>query len=404
MSEPRTRTHSPKSARLCILAAIVATLLVATGALAGCACSSSQSSSSSSSSSASASASAKDKSSSSSSSSHKLQVPNLVSLDQQDATKMLQQMGFKLWEIDKQFSDTVAKDHVISQDPQPGTMTDPDKKIVLVVSAGKQAPADVEVPNIIGMSQSEAEQALANAKLVPVVGSPEVSTAVEPGKVCRQSVVAGTKVAEGSKILFTTALAEGTVAVPSVEGSSYTDAKAALEAAGLGVDPSSAYSDTVPKDSVISQSVPAGTQVVKGTVVKLQVSLGPKPADKVKVPYILTATLQEAIDALTSAGLGYRYSGDEDGTVVFVTPDPGTEVEVGSIVTFTLNHAALLVEVPDVKGKTGADADVAFRKAGLTLDYDVKRPDRVLAGTKPQAGTMVDSRDIIEAVYDDTAA
>ena len=417
MTTANTTTQAKRPTRLIALAAIACALVFSTALLAGCACSSNQGSSSSSSSSATSSHSSSSTSSatsskpkpaapasSSSAKPKKLQVPDLANLDQQDAIKLLKQLGFKVWEVDKDHSDTIAKDHVISQSPQAREMVEPTTKIVMVVSDGKKAPAQVAVPNIVGMSQGQAEQALADAKLVPVISSPEVSSAVDPGKVCKQSIPAGTSVMEGTAVAFATALAEDTVAVPDVKDAPYSDAKAALEGAGLGADPSSAYSDSIAKDNVISQSIPAGTKVVKGTVVKLQVSMGPKPVDKVKVPYILTASLDEAIQALESAGLEYRYSGDVDGTVVYVSPEQGTEVEVGSAVTFTLEHVATLVEVPDVKGKTGTEADKIFKKAGLKLDYDTHDPDRVLKDTDPTAGTLIDIDEIAEAVYDEAAS
>ena len=383
------------AATVAVMAAAVL-LAIGVGVLAGCASSSGSGSGSSTSASSSAAS-----GSSASSAGVQLQVPNLVSLTRDDATKLLTQLGFSMVEIRTENSDTVAKNHVIAQKPDALSMVDAATTIELVISSGKKEAATVEVPNIIGMSQSQAEQALTNAGLVPIADNPVVSSAVDPGKVCKQSVKAGDKVKEGTKVAFSTALAEDNVTVPAVEGKSYNDAKAALEGAGLGVDPSSAYSNTVDKDNVISQSVPANTKVAKGTVVKVVVSQGAKPAEKVQVPYVMTATLDEAIAALNSAGLKYRYSGDDDGTVVAMDPAAGTEVEVGTTVNLTLERASELVAVPDVSGMMGSDARAACDLVGLTLDYDVRHPDRVVDYTEPAAGTMVEAGSFIEAGYND---
>ena len=387
------RSSAPSKWIALIGAAILAVSLVA---LAGCASSSGSSSASGSGSAASASASS---SGSSASAGTQLQVPNVVALERADAIKLIQQAGFATIETQIEYSDTVAQGVVISQKPTALSMASSNAPITIVVSRGKQSAADVQVPNLIGMSLGEAEQALAKLNLIPVPGAPEVNTDVAPGKVCKQSVKAGTTVKEGTKITFTTALAKETVAVPNVTGKSYNDAKAALEKAGLGTDPSSAYSDTVAKDNVISQSVPANTQVTKGTIVKVIISLGPQPKAKVKVPYILTASLEEAICSLTSAGLNYRYSGDVGGTVASMTPDAGTEVDVGSTVTFVLENASTSVAVPAVAGMMGSDARAAFDLVGLNLDYDVRHPDRVLSGTMPAAGTLLDKGSFVMAVY-----
>ncbi|MBO4353093.1 MAG: PASTA domain-containing protein, partial [Eggerthellaceae bacterium] len=367
---------------------VVLMMVVLTGLLAGCSCSPQASSSSSSSKSAQT----------------QVQVPNLVSLDRQDATKLLVNDGFVLGAVTYENSDTVPNGHVISQKPEALTMADSGTKIDLVVSKGKADAADVTMPNLIGMSQTDAEKAIADANLVAVQEDPVVSTDVDPGKVCKQSIAAGTKIKEGTQVSFATALAPEDVSVPDETGKPIADAKAELEKAGLGVDISAMYNDEVEKDNVISQSVAPGTKVSKGTVVTLQVSLGAKPADKVKVPDIMTYTLDDAINALTSAGLTYRYSGDEDGTVIYQNPDAGTEVDAGSTVTFTLQHQSSLVAVPDVSGKSGTDAYAAISAAGLDFDYDSDNPDRTVSSTTPTAGTMVDMGSVVTAVYDDPPA
>ena len=382
-----------KTARMA--AALVVALVLACSALvlAGCSCSS-QSPSASSASTSSASA-----SSASASSGAQVQVPNFVGLKRADAEKKIKDAGLTVGNVGLEYSDTVAEGLVITQKPAASSKVASGTKIDLTVSQGKKAPSQVAVPKLIGMSQSEAEKALADAKLVAVVDDPVESTDVEPGKVCKQSVTAGTMVEEGSKVSFSTALAKQNVTVPDVVGKSLADAKAALEKIGLGCDTSTVYSDTVSKDNVVSQSVTAGTSVTKGTVIVLQVSLGAKPVQMVEVPDILTYTLSDAESALESAGLEYRYGGDEDGTVVSVDPAVGTEVEVGSSVAFTLQKQVKTVSVPDVKGMTGSEADKAMSDVGLELDYDTSQAGKTLSGTNPAAGTVVEEGSTVVAEY-----
>ena len=54
------------------------------------------------------------------------------------------------------------------------------------------------------------------------------------------------------------------------------------------------------------------------------------------MPNVYTYTLSEAEAALVSAGLLYNYTGNEDGTVVAMYPEQGTEVDVGTTVTVLL--------------------------------------------------------------------
>ena len=327
-------------------------------------------------------------------------VPNVTMVDEGDAQKAITNAGLRLGTTTEQNSENVPRHHVISQDPAAGTHVDGGTAVNIVVSKGKEHPDQVTVPDLKGMTQEDAEKALTDAKLVPVPGNPEYSDEVEPGKVCKQSVAAGTTLDEGSQVVFSTSLGKESVIVPDVTGMPVDQARNTMNEAGLGTDTTSAYSDSVTKDSVMSQSVDKGTKVVKGTVVTLQVSLGAKPTVKVQVPNILTYTLDDAKAALDSAGLKYQYTGDVDGTVASMNPQPGTEVDQGSTVSFTLQHHASLVAVPDVSGMNGTDAKAAMKQAGLDLDYDVRNPDRELSGTNPAASTMVDVGTMVEAVYD----
>jgi hypothetical protein len=75
-----------------------------------------------------------------------------------------------------------------------------------------------------------------------------------------------------------TVTAPATVLAPSVVGMARTSAETAIVSAGLVVGSvSEAYSDTVASGIVISQNPAAGTSVVPGTTVALEVSKGKKP-------------------------------------------------------------------------------------------------------------------------------
>lgn len=326
-------------------------------------------------------------------------VPNVVRLDQDDAKQLIINAGLTMGKVKSKYSNKVPEGHVISQDPAAKTSVEEGTAVDIVVSKGKKAPEKVTVPDLTGMTQEDAEKALANAKLVAVPGAPAYSDSVEPGKVCSQSVAAGTVLDEGSQVSFSISLGRETVVVPDVTGKNIDDARAALANAGLGVDTTTSYSDDVAKDVVISQSVAKDTKVVKGTVVSLEVSLGAKPKEKVTVPNIYTYTLDEAERALVSAGLKYRYTGDEDGTVVAMDPEAGTEVDQGSTVSFTLQHHITMVAVPNVSGLSGTDARAACDQVGLNLDYDTDDPDKAIDSTDPVAGTMVDVGSTVTAIY-----
>ncbi|MBR0404425.1 MAG: PASTA domain-containing protein [Eggerthellaceae bacterium] len=364
--------------------AVAVLMSVGVFALSGCSCSAQPSSSSASS------------AASSSSSAAEVEVPNLVFLEAQDAEKQIADAGLKLGDITEDYSDTVQSGLVISQDPEALKKVAAGAKVSITVSLGKKAPEEVTVPNLLGMTQTEAEQAIKDAKLVAVQDDPVVSMDVAPGLVCKQSIQAGATVDEGSQISFAIAMASDKVEVPEVMGQPYEGARDALQNLGLGCDKTTAHSDSFDKGIVISQSIDSGTEVDKGTVVTLKVSLGPKPAQKVEVPDVYTFTLGDAEDALESAGLKCRHTGEEDGTVIAMNPDAGTEVDPGTVVTIRLQHKTSTVEVPDIVGMTGNDALKTCQDLGLGLKYDESMGDQPLIDQSPDAGTMVDPGTVIE--------
>ena len=356
--------------------ALACMLVVGMLALAGCACSTTATSSSS------------------SSEATTYTVPNVVSLTQADADKAIYASGLMVGKITQQPSDTVPQGVVISQSPEALTSAPANSKVDLVVSSGKEKAADVKVPDLKGKTQEEAEKALKEAGLVGVPSNPEETTEVDPGKVFKQSIAAGTTVKEGTSVAFTVALSPSTVAVPNVAGMTQADAKAALTKVGLGFDTTTAYDDKVAKDTVISQSIAPGKVVKAGTSVSVVVSLGPKPVENVQVPDVTTFSWADAQNALRSAGLACRYTGDPAGTVVSQDVAAGTMVAPNTLVTVTLASPSPKVAVPNLVGLTVTAAEAATDNLNLTLSISGSTAG-VVVDQSPAAGTEVDERSTV---------
>ena len=86
-------------------------------------------------------------------------VPGLVNLSERDATAQLQALGL-LVRVQDEYSDTVGQDLVIRSDPVADTEVQLGDTVLIVVSLG---PAPVEVPDLVGMEQDEAEDTLAGS-------------------------------------------------------------------------------------------------------------------------------------------------------------------------------------------------------------------------------------------------
>ncbi|MEV8158555.1 Stk1 family PASTA domain-containing Ser/Thr kinase [Kocuria salsicia] len=117
------------------------------------------------------------------------------------ARQALQKAGLGVGEVTTVNSATVAENVVISSDPTPGTSVAHRSAVKLQVSSGK-----VTVPDVVGMTRAEAEQALRalDVRLGSDVKIEETQDA-ETGTVLAQSAPAGSSVSQGSTITLTVA-------------------------------------------------------------------------------------------------------------------------------------------------------------------------------------------------------
>ena len=138
-----------------------------------------------------------------------------------------------------------------------------------------QVELDITVPDIVGLQQTIAEQAIAAASLTVGTVSDANHPTIPAGIVLSQDPVAGITVAEGTAVNFVVSLGPVLVTVPNLTGLPQADAEAALVA--LQLVPGSVTeqeSGTIAVGSVISHDPAAGAAVIAGTVVDLVVSLG----------------------------------------------------------------------------------------------------------------------------------
>ncbi|MBN2128922.1 MAG: PASTA domain-containing protein [Sedimentisphaerales bacterium] len=132
---------------------------------------------------------------------------------------------------------------------------------------------DATVPNVVGMTKSEATSAITAAGLVVGTTTYTYSNTAPFGQVFAQSPVAGTSVALGSVVNLTVSTA---VTVPNVVGMTKSEATSAITAAGLVVGTTSyEYSDAEPPGQVIAQNPVAGTSIDMSLAVDLIISSAP---------------------------------------------------------------------------------------------------------------------------------
>ena len=124
-------------------------------------------------------------------------IPSVEGSSYQNAASALKALGLKV-SREEENSDTVDKDDVISSDPASGEEVKKGSTVTLTVSIGPKEEK-VSVPNLFGMTQSEAVSAL--EKLGLSVGDIDMEESDEPvGTIIRQTVSPGNEVAKGTSV------------------------------------------------------------------------------------------------------------------------------------------------------------------------------------------------------------
>jgi serine/threonine protein kinase len=128
----------------------------------------------------------------------------------------------------------------------------------------------VRVPDVVGFTQTAAEQSLRDAGLKPV---PETRVSDEaPGIVLEQDPGKDQLVDRGAEVTIVVSKARKQVDVPSVVGQTVDEASASLDDAGLKLGRTTDQESSETEGTIIEQTPAAGTPVDKGTSVDVVVA------------------------------------------------------------------------------------------------------------------------------------
>ena len=201
-----------------------------------------------------------------------VQVPDLIGMTETQARAAIGDAGLSVGQPEYVADPDVAKDKVISQDPNRDTFVDPGTTVTITVSTGKPLTA---VPPIIGLTRSEARAAMEEANLIAVFD--EVDSDEPKGQVVEVRPEVGEQVTEGSRV--TVGVSDGPEKVPNVVGMTQDEAEQTLKQAGFKVFATTSSDTTEPKDTVIAQSPEGGSEQPEGTSVTIVVSTFEEPTE-----------------------------------------------------------------------------------------------------------------------------
>ena len=264
----------------------------------------------------------------------------------------------------------------------------------LTAGPGRRVP----VPDIVGMSQDEAQLALEKQGLNWGTPARAYSDTVPAGHVISCQPRAGQKVGLGRAV--TTVISRGveTKTVPDVIGKTKDQAGAAIKGAGLTLGTvTEEYSASVASGKVISSDPKAGKVIEHTEKVSIVVSKGKEPAT---IPDVTGMSEDEAKKTLEDAGLkkgkvSQDYSDSVDkGKVISSSPIAGASgYSKGDSVDLTVSKGPEKVAVPDVTGKSEDEAKKTLEDAGLKVEVNRRLggPFGTVRSTDPAPGSSVKS-------------
>lgn len=197
----------------------------------------------------------------------------------------------------------------------------------------------VDVPDVSGMPETDAQNALTTAGLRPILEY-EHSDDIERDHAIGTEPASGTTLQRYDEITLNISLGPDAVEIPeSLRGASEATVRDTLEDLGLTVsDVSYVNSATIPRDRLVDTNPALGSTVSYGGTVALKISSG-----EVEVPDVRGMTEDEARATLTSDELGLNIEvttqetdEHEPNRVFQQSADPGSAVAQGTTVTVTI--------------------------------------------------------------------
>ena len=205
----------------------------------------------------------------------------------------------------------------------------------------------VRVPNLIGQTLSESQNALTERGLRVGETTERADPEAEAGTVVEQSPTSGELVDPDSSVDLVLSTGRDTTLVPSVVGLSVAEARPLLTEAGLEISEVREEPSDDPEGTVLEVQPPAGSEVDVGSSVVLVASSG-----TIEVPNVEGLPESEATAILSQAGFQVLVNDEESatddpGTVLFQAPAAGTQVSVGSRVAITVAVAPAPQPTPE---------------------------------------------------------
>ena len=225
----------------------------------------------------------------------------------------------------------------------------------------------VAVPDVMNLSVAEAEELFKENGLILEEGESVYSEEADKGKIasCERE---GKRAKKGAVLSVAVSLGKQTE-VKDYTGKQADKVKKSLTKRGITVKEKKQYSLKYDKGVIVKQSSEKGAKLAEGDTMTLTVSKGPK---SVKLEQFTGMSQKDAVKKAEKLGLKVKTSEAfssiaQKGNVAEQSPKAGETAQGGDTITFTISKGAEQVKVPNLMGKTRAEAESALKAAGLSV-------------------------------------
>lgn len=262
-----------------------------------------------------------------------IKLSNLTNKSKYEAMFYLAKNGIK-YEFVYDFSDSIKKDNVISQNVEPGTMISLTGENVVTVKVTISKGPKIIVPNLKAMSVEEVTSWIIKNKL-KVEFKDAYDENIAENKIISASHNKGDAVSEGTVITIT--ISNGKLRMPSLK--SLSEFREWATKYNINYDEQHEFSDSVAIGDVIRYSYKKGDTIKNNDTIIVTISDG----KKISVPSVIGLTKSAAEAKLKSAGLNYNFvyrynSNVEKGKVSNQSIRAGSTVSAGTTVTITISN------------------------------------------------------------------
>lgn len=337
-------------------------------------------------------------------------MPGVTGMSYDDAVKRLRDSSLGVTPK-YQTSEEVEEGYVIDQEYEEGEVVDKNISVILYVSSGSsmiELPPDEEM---VGMLAANVRRTLSQMGF-DVKTETDYSEEFEEGTVIKVSPSGGSKLNKGDTVTIYESLGEKIeyIWVPDLRGMTVEEAEEFLEKAEIVLiidETTYEYGDDTPykKDQIMAQDLEVNASVEKGSKINVTVCKGNRYVD---MPDLTGKTVDEAeemLEGLADADLSIgKVTEDYDDTTekgLICSQSVTGKAEVGSKIDVVVSKGKEYTKVPDLYGKTEAEAREALKDAGLetgnvtsdyssTVDEDLVMEQSYAKDTELKTGSKVD--------------